>query len=154
MASHLSFGIRHVLISTFALLAFLVRAGSTSAQTPSAGTVTVLKAARLFDGRAKALVSNGVVIIEADKIVDAGSGLAIPQGAQVIDLGDATLSPGFIDAHTHLTSDYSKPYLQRQLEELQTELPLSAYEAIPNAERTINAGLPPCATSAAQASWM
>src|SRR5205823_8283360 len=57
-----------------------------------------LKAARLFDGKSKALVANGVVIIEGDKIVDAGSNLPIPQGAEIIDLGDATLSPGFMDA--------------------------------------------------------
>lgn len=112
--------------------------GIIAADNPDA--TIALKAAHLFDGKAKALVSNGVVIVQGDKIVDAGSGLAIPQGAQVIDLGDATLSPGFIDAHTHLTADFSKPYTQRQLEDLQTSVPLAAYEAIPNAERTLDAG--------------
>ena len=102
--------------------------------------VIALKAARIFDGKTKALVANGVVIVQGDKILDAGSGIAIPQGAQVIDLGDATLCPGFIDAHTHLTSEYSKPYAQRRLEDLETELPLAAYEAIPFAERTLMAG--------------
>ncbi|MFN2474891.1 MAG: amidohydrolase family protein [Chthoniobacterales bacterium] len=132
--------VRPFVVSLVSICSLLALPPSTPAQTPAAGAVTVLKAARLFDGKAKALVPNGVVIVSGDKIVDAGSGLAIPQGAQVIDLGDATLSPGFIDSHTHLTSDYSKPYTQRQLEELQTELPLSAYEAIPLAERTVMAG--------------
>ncbi|MDQ6940046.1 MAG: amidohydrolase family protein [Verrucomicrobiota bacterium] len=99
-----------------------------------------LKAARMFDGKANALVQNGVVIVEDGKIVDAGPNIAIPQGAQVIDLGDATLSPGFIDAHTHLTSDYSKPYNERRLKELETEVPMAAYLAIPNAEKTLMAG--------------
>ncbi|MEY2560931.1 MAG: hypothetical protein QOG51_1346, partial [Verrucomicrobiota bacterium] len=71
----------------------------------AADEIIALKAARLFDGKAKALVPNGVVIVQGDKITDAGSNLPIPQGAQVIDLGDATLSPGFMDAHTHLTFD-------------------------------------------------
>src|SRR4051794_10118591 len=71
------------------------------------GRIIALKAARLFDGKGKALVANGVVIVQGDKIVDVGSGIAIPQGAEVIDLGDATLSPGFMDAHTHLTMDMS-----------------------------------------------
>src|SRR5437762_12587654 len=66
----------------------------------------VLKSARMFDGKSNALVQNAVVIIEGDKIVDAGSNLPIPNDAQVIDLGDATVSPGFMDAHTHLTADF------------------------------------------------
>src|SRR5580700_8436270 len=77
-----------------------------------------VKAARLFDGKSKALVPNGVVIVQGDKIVDAGSGSAIPNGAKVIHLGDATLSPGFMDAHTHLTSDFSGNYNDRRLKEL------------------------------------
>src|SRR5262245_41740697 len=68
--------------------------------------VTALKSARLFDGKADELVHDGVVLVEGPKIVAVGSGLSIPDGATVIDLGDATLSPGFIDAHTHLTSEY------------------------------------------------
>jgi imidazolonepropionase-like amidohydrolase len=99
-----------------------------------------LKAARLFDGKSKALITNAVVIVEGDKITDAGSNLPIPQGAQVIDLGDATLSPGFMDAHTHLTGDFSGNYLQTQLRELQSDAAKKAYAAIPNARVTIEAG--------------
>src|SRR4051812_25138309 len=113
--------------------------GLTNPSASGQGTIA-LKAARLFDGKANALVQNGVVVVQGGKIVDAGANVAIPQGAQVIDLGDATLSPGFIDCHTHLTSDFSKPYNQRRLEELETSLPLAAYQAIPNAEKTLNAG--------------
>src|SRR5437762_13811646 len=69
--------------------------------------VIALKAARLFDGKSKALTQNGVVLVQGDKITDVGANVAIPPDAQVIDLGDATLSPGFMDAHTHLTHDYT-----------------------------------------------
>src|SRR4051812_43282470 len=90
------------------LCLFLLLSLSVSARgADPAGGIIALKAARLFDGKSKTLVTNGVVIVQGDKIVDAGSNLPIPQGAQVIDLGDATLSPGFMDAHTHLTADFS-----------------------------------------------
>src|SRR4051812_10419122 len=97
-------------ISAFAVIL------SASAAEPA--TIAV-KAARMFDGKSKALIANAVVIVQGDKIVDAGSNLAIPQGAQVIDLGDATLSPGFMDAHTHLTSDFSGNYNERRLKSLE-----------------------------------
>ena len=83
-------------------------------------SVIALKASRLFDGKSKTLISNGVVIVEGDKIRDVGSNIQIPANAQVIDLGDATLSPGFMDAHTHITSDgYSESYNERLLKDLQ-----------------------------------
>lgn len=69
--------------------------------------VTVLKAARLFDSVSGKLTEPGVVIIAGDKIQAAGSNLSVPAGAKVIDLGDATLLPGFIDAHVHLSMESS-----------------------------------------------
>jgi imidazolonepropionase-like amidohydrolase len=100
----------------------------------------VLKAARLFDGKSKTLTANGVVIVQGDKITDVGSNAAIPPDAQVIDLGDATLSPGFMDAHTHLTSDYSGNYNERRLNELDKNVSELALDCIPRARATIEAG--------------
>src|SRR5580704_9912139 len=76
-----------------------------NAQQPPAapGKVIVLKAARMFDGKSNSLTTPGLVVITDNKITAVGSGATVPAGAQVIDLGDATLRPGFIDAHTHLT---------------------------------------------------
>jgi len=100
----------------------------------------VLKAARMFDGKSNALVQNAVIIIQGDKIVDAGSNLPTPNGAQVIDLGDATLSPGFIDAHTHLTADFSGNYSERRLQELDMNVSEQAIIATAHARATVEAG--------------
>src|SRR5215475_11789570 len=78
----------------------------------------VLKAARMFDGKSNSLVQNGIVVVKGDKILDIGSNLQVPGGARVIDLGDATLCPGFMDAHTHLTEDFSGNYNEHRLQEL------------------------------------
>ena len=77
----------------------------TAAQLPTSGSGTVvIRAARLIDGTGAAPVRNGVVVVTDDRIVAVGGADAvrIPAGARTIDLGDATLLPGFIDAHTHI----------------------------------------------------
>jgi imidazolonepropionase-like amidohydrolase len=124
-------------LSVFSAVIFL--ATWAHAADPAPGVI-VLKAARLFDGKSKALVPNGVVIVEGDKITDAGSNLPIPQGAQVIDLGDATLSPGFMDAHTHLTFDFTGNFNDRRLKLLQMNVSELAFLTIPNARATLEAG--------------
>src|SRR5881394_3152644 len=106
----------------------------------AADQTIALKAARLFDGKSNALVQNAVVIVQGDKIVDAGSNLPIPEGAQVIDLGDATLSPGFMDAHTHLTADFSGNYNERRLQELDLNVSEHAIRATAFARATVEAG--------------
>lgn len=66
--------------------------------------VHVLRAARLIDGTGAAPIADAIVIVEGNRITAAGraASITIPRGARVIDLGDATLLPGLIDAHTHL----------------------------------------------------
>jgi imidazolonepropionase-like amidohydrolase len=63
----------------------------------------VIKAAHLFDSVSGNLAERGVVVVEGGKIKAVGSDALIPPDAEVIDLGDATLLPGFIDAHVHLS---------------------------------------------------
>src|SRR6202011_3863445 len=122
-------------------LAFLllVLASSTLA-TQAADRVVVLKAARLFDGKSKALVQNGVVIVQGNKIVNAGSTLPAPPDAQVINLGDATLSPGFMDGHTQLTLDFSGNYNERRLKEIDLNVSEQAIMATKYARATVEAG--------------
>jgi len=66
--------------------------------------VVVLKAARLIDGTGKPAIQNGVVVVTDNMITAVGtsSQVQIPAGAKIIDLGDVTLLPGFVDAHTHV----------------------------------------------------
>lgn len=68
--------------------------------------VVIIKAARLIDGRGGAPLIPVMVRIEGERIADVASQLPIPANARVIDLGDATLLPGLIDLHTHLTGRY------------------------------------------------
>lgn len=66
----------------------------------------VIKAARLIDGRGGPPLEPAMVRIAGEKIAEVGAQLAIPKDAKLIDLGNATLMPGLIDLHTHLTDRY------------------------------------------------
>jgi imidazolonepropionase-like amidohydrolase len=85
------------------------------AQQPTipAATPIVLHAARLLQVDTGTLVQPGEILVEGDRIRAVGTTVDHPLGARIIDLGDATLLPGLIDAHVHL-------FLHPGAEDLQT----------------------------------
>ena len=98
----------------------------------------VLKAARMFDGTR--MIVPGLVVVSGNKITAVGAGSAIPADAEVLDFGDATLSPGFIDAHTHLSGESSNDYRQALLDGLQRTVAEQALRATENTRKTLLAG--------------
>jgi len=98
-----------------------------AAQTSQPSHPIVLHAAHLVDVENGKLISPGEVLINGDRIAEAGASVKHPAGAEVIDLGDRTLLPGLIDAHIHL-------FLHPGAEDLQT-----VQESVP--QRTIMATL-------------
>lgn len=72
--------------------------------------ITVIKAGKLIDVEKGQVLSNQVIIIDSNIITDVGASLPIPKNAKVIDLSNATVLPGLIDCHTHLTSFPSGDY--------------------------------------------
>jgi imidazolonepropionase-like amidohydrolase len=69
--------------------------------------VQAIRASRLFDGIGPGVVEHPVVLVDGGRIVAVEAGLAPPDGATVVDLGEATLLPGLIDTHLHLCFDAS-----------------------------------------------
>jgi imidazolonepropionase-like amidohydrolase len=100
--------------------------------------VYAIKAARLFDGVSDRLVEPGLVIVSGRKIQAVGG--AVPSGATIIDLGDATILPGFIDAHTHLSGEFDPDYNGAMLSGLRRPPTEQALRASVNARKTLMAG--------------
>jgi len=129
-------------VRTVAVLACIVGmsaagAGQGAPPAPQALKIVAVKAARLIDGLGGAPISNAVVLIENDRISAVGAGLSVPPGAQVIDLGGATVLPGFIDCHTHVTGQPGDNFY----EDLFKRSPIDeAITAHIYAKRTLEAG--------------
>ena len=137
-------------ILTLALLVMLVgvpgvaqTGGNTRATTATPTTPPrplVIKAARIFDGKNERLITPGVVVIAGGRIQSVGATAVIPPGAEVIDLGEATLLPGFMDAHTHMSGESSDDWKQDELDGLKKSPPEQALEASELARKTLLIG--------------
>ncbi len=107
---------------------------------PTPPPITVLRAARIFDGTSDRVLENAVVVIEGTKIKSIGTGVPVPAGATTVDLGNATLLPGFIDSHTHLTEESSESWLADFYQGLRRTAPEQTLFAAVYAKRTLEAG--------------
>ena len=92
-------------ISRLVFLPFLLSTVVFSQQPKSGIPVIALKVAYVVDARGGRVNGGQTVLISGDRIQRVGPSteVAVPSGAMVIDLGSATLLPGLIDCHTHLT---------------------------------------------------
>jgi imidazolonepropionase-like amidohydrolase len=111
------------------------------AQEPKGSGTVVLRAARVIDGTGAAPIANGVVVVTDDKIVAVGrqGSVTIPAGARTIDLGDATLLPGFVDAHTHIVGRTVADPMS-DLAVVKDYQGLDAIIGVANAQKTLMAG--------------
>ena len=94
----------------------------------------------MFDGKAAHVVSPGLVVVTNGKIVGIGANAAVPIGTETIELGEATLLPGLIDAHTHLTYPYERDYRVQELDALKKTIPERTLDAVDIVRRTLMAG--------------
>ncbi|MGO9426404.1 MAG: amidohydrolase family protein [Steroidobacteraceae bacterium] len=132
------------IIAFFSLLgmAGIALMQSTAAAEPAAATQpVVLKAAHLFDSVAGKLVDRGIIVVSGTKIVAVGVDLKIPDGARIIDLGDATLLPGFIDAHVHLSDQSTDNWYEDTYHDLMRFPAEQALYGAHYAKLTLEAGI-------------
>jgi imidazolonepropionase-like amidohydrolase len=117
----------------FALLVLTASLGSAQ-QTAPAKTV-VIRAGRMLDVKTGKTLTGQTIVIQGDKIASVGAGAQIPADATVIDLSSATVLPGLIDAHTHITFTPNFGYSR-----LGISVPREALNGARNAKVTLEAG--------------
>jgi imidazolonepropionase-like amidohydrolase len=104
--------------------------------------VTAIRAGRLVDPEAGTIANNQTILVQNGRFTAIGSGVAIPAGAQVIDLSGLTVLPGLVDAHNHLALTY-KEEPERNIYYLTYVLdptPLRAIQAASNGIQMLAAG--------------
>ena len=122
---------RWIYVFVCVLLCAVIAAG----QAPAQKTV-VVKAGKLLDVKTGKTLTNQTIFIQGDKIVSVSSNAQAPAGATVVDLPNATVLPGLIDAHTHITMNPSFGY-----QTLGISVPREALIGAKNAKVTLEAGI-------------
>ena len=104
-------------------------------QAPPAPKTVVIRAGHLLDVKTGKTLTNQTILIQGDKIASVGADTQVPAGAQVVDLSNATVLPGLIDAHTHITFNPNFGYSR-----LAISVPREALTGARNARVTLEAG--------------
>jgi imidazolonepropionase-like amidohydrolase len=135
---------RTQLLITATLVGTLASSLLAQPQVPAAGPqkVVAIRAGRLIDPETGSAQTNQIIVVEGERIRQIGSGIAVPAGAEVIDLSKLTVLPGLVDAHTHLAMTYKEVpennvyYLTFVLD----STPLRAIQAASNALQMLSSG--------------
>ncbi|MFZ5609525.1 MAG: amidohydrolase family protein [Pseudomonadota bacterium] len=116
------------------IAAMAIAAASSAAQAES----LYLTAKAMLDVAQGRMVANPALLVEGERILAVGvqASLAMPEGAQRLDLGAVTILPGLIDMHTHLTSNHD----DHGYRALAVSLPREAINGVANAAKTLRAG--------------
>lgn len=123
-------------VSAFAALVAWAVSSPALAQPAVAPERIVLRAARMLDVESGRIVSNPRIVVEG-RTIAAVNPSAEPAGARVVDLGNVTLLPGFIDAHTHLSGEIGADMLMLPVTETEID---AAFKATRHARSTLMAG--------------
>ncbi len=121
-------------IALFCGVTFSINLSWAQAAAPAGKTVAI-RAGHLLDVKTGKTLAKQIIVIQGDKIASVGADAPIPAGAQVIDLSNATVLPGLIDAHTHVTMPTNFGYSR-----LATSVPREALIGARNARVTLEAG--------------
>jgi imidazolonepropionase-like amidohydrolase len=103
--------------------------------------LTAIKAGKLIDVLNGTVLSNQIILIDSNKIVDVGASVIIPPDAKIIDLSKSTVLPGLIDCHTHITTEPSGNYYADIFRKTPVDYAVKAYIY---AKRTLMAGFTSC----------
>ncbi len=114
-------------------------AASAASDDASAPRRLVIKAGRLFDGTADTYRTNVLIVVEGERIKAVGTAdeISLPEGAETIDLSNATVLPGLIDCHTHLGNRADR---YDEMLKFETTPNHRAFAAVVNARTTLEAG--------------
>jgi imidazolonepropionase-like amidohydrolase len=113
-----------------------------AAQAPAAAALTAIRAGRLLDPEAGRILTNQIIVVDGTRIREVGPNVAIPAGAQVIDLSGMTVMPGLVDAHNHLALTY-KPEPENNVyyyTYVQESTALRAIQAASNGMQMLSSG--------------
>ena len=132
---------RHVRPVIAAVVVSVAAPGMVRAQAPT-GAVTAIRAGRLVDPETGTVANNQIIIVRDGRFAAIGANVAIPAGAQEIDLSSLTVLPGLVDAHNHLALTY-KEVPERNIYYLTYVLdptPLRAIQAASNGIQMLASG--------------
>ena len=100
--------VKVVVVAAIVGIATLGLEAQRGAPPPGPQKVTAIRAGRVIDPETGTAAANQIIVVEGERIRDIGPNVAIPAGAEVIDLSRLTVVPGFVDTHTHEAMTYKE----------------------------------------------